>query len=172
MTLHALDKGFRITEIPIDYRDRPAGSESKLNTIKDGYFVLKTIFRVIKDYKPLTFFTIVSSLLFVLGLLAGIPVINEFIKTGYINKLPSAVLAVGLILSSGLLITCGLILDTIVRQHKENFEEKLLVMLCRHVSIVLPTMTMIEISILKKTLTLLLTSLLFPSRTETSETRE
>jgi len=126
LTLHSLDKGFRIIEIPIDYRDRPEGSESKLNTIKDGYFVLKTIFRVIKDYKPLMFFASISALLLISGLFAGIPVINEFIKTGFINKVPSAVLAVGLVLSSGIFITCGLILDTIVRQHKDNFEIMLL----------------------------------------------
>lgn len=126
LTLHSLDKGFRIIEIPIDYRDRPEGSESKLNTIKDGFFVLKTIFRVIKDYKPLIFFASMSLLLLISGLIVGIPVINEFIKTGFINKVPSAVLAVGLVLSSGIFITCGLVLDTIVRQHKENFEVMLL----------------------------------------------
>jgi len=122
LTMHALDKRFRILEVPIDYRDRPEGSESKLSTFKDGYLVLKTIFRVLKDYKPLVFFSSLALLLLMLGLVAGVPVINEFIDTGYIKKLPSAVLAVGLIISAGISITCGLILDTIVRQHKENFE--------------------------------------------------
>ncbi len=126
LTLHALDKGLRIMEIPIDYRDRPEGSESKLSTFKDGYLVLKTVFRVIKDYKPLQFFASMSVLLLISGLFAGIPVINEFIKTGFINKIPSAVLAVGLVLSSGIFVTCGLVLDTIVRQHKENFEVMIL----------------------------------------------
>lgn len=126
MTLHALDKGFRILEVPIDYQDRPSGSSSKLNTFRDGYLVLKTIFRVIKDYQPLTFFSLLSLLFLLCGLTAGIPVIKEFMQTGYINKIPSAILAVGFILSSGISITCGLILDTIVRQHKENFETMLM----------------------------------------------
>jgi glycosyltransferase involved in cell wall biosynthesis len=126
LTLHALDKGFRIQEIPIRYRERPSGSESKLHTFRDGFLVLKTFFRVIKDYKPLMFFFSFSMLLLLAGLLTGIPVINEFIRTGFISKIPSAILAVGFVLCAGLSLTCGLILDTVVRQHKENFEVMLL----------------------------------------------
>lgn len=122
MTLHALDKNFSILEIPIDYKDRPSGSTSKLNTFKDGYLILKTIFRVIKDYRPLHFFVFLSLAFLGLGLLTGVPVINEFMHTGYVKKIPSAILAVGLVLSAGICITCGLVLDTIVRHHRENFE--------------------------------------------------
>lgn len=122
MTLHALDKKFLIKEIPIEYRDRPEGSYSKLNTFSDGIRVMRTIFWLFKDYKPLTFFGITSLLFLIFGILSGIPVIREFILTGKILHMPLAILAVGLIILSSLSITCGLILDTIVKQHKENYE--------------------------------------------------
>jgi glycosyltransferase involved in cell wall biosynthesis len=132
MTLHALDKKFLIQEVPIIYRDRPEGSYSKLNTLSDGIRVLKTIFWIFKDYKPLSFFGFTSLLLFVLGIGAGIPVINEFIKTGKVLHMPLAILAVGLIIVSSLSFTCGMILDTIVKQHKENYELLLNRMTWRH----------------------------------------
>lgn len=122
MTLHALDKRFRIIEIPIDYRDRPPGSESKLNTFSDGIRVLKTVFWIFKDYKPLAFFSLVALILFVLGLIVGIPVISEFLHTHLINKIPSAILAVGLMVLATNALTSGFILDTIVSQHRDNYE--------------------------------------------------
>jgi len=122
MTLHALDKKFLIKEIPIEYRDRPEGSYSKLNTFSDGIRVLKTILWVFKDYKPLVFFTIMSLIFFILSLMVGLPVVYEFLETGYIDKLPSAVLAVGLMLISIISLFSGFILDTIVKQHRENYE--------------------------------------------------
>ena len=126
MTLYALDKKYIIKEIPIIYRDRPEGSESKLNTVSDGIKVVKTIFNMFKDYKPFQFFGIIALILLVLGLLAGIPVILEYVRTAYITKLPSAVLATGLIMLSAIMFQCGLILQTIVKQHKENYELNLL----------------------------------------------
>jgi glycosyltransferase involved in cell wall biosynthesis len=122
MTIHALDKKFLIKEIPIEYKDRPEGSYSKLNTFSDGTRVLKTILWLFKDYKPLTFFTIIFFIFFILSLMIGIPVVLEFIETGYITKLPSAVLAVGLMLISITSLFSGFILDTIVKQHRENYE--------------------------------------------------
>lgn len=122
MTLHALDKRFQIEEIPIQYRDRPEGSVSKLNTFSDGMRVLKTVFWIFKDYKPLAFFGFSALVLFVLGLLVGVPVITEFLATRMIEKMPSAVLAVGLMILSFLSITCGVILDTIVRQYRDTYE--------------------------------------------------
>ncbi|MFB5191812.1 glycosyltransferase family 2 protein [Alicyclobacillus fastidiosus] len=122
MTLHALDKRFRIVEIPIAYRDRPPGSESKLNTFSDGIRVLKTVFWIFKDYKPLAFFSIIALILFVLGLLVGIPVITEFFASGRIAKMPSAILAVGLMVLATNSLTCGFILDTIVRNHRDEYE--------------------------------------------------
>lgn len=122
MSIHALDKKFLLKEIPIDYRDRPEGSSSKLNTYKDGIKVLKTIVSLFKDYKPLPFFLTISIVSFIIGLLIGIPVIVEFFSTHFIDKIPSAILALGFILISILLITNGLILDTLVKQNRQNYE--------------------------------------------------
>ena len=121
MSIHALDKRFDIKEVQISYQDRAKGSFSKLNTISDGIKVLKTIFWLFKDYKPLTFFTIVSSIFFILAMFAGLPVILEFMSTSYITKIPSAILAVGLMLMSIISLFSGFILDTIVKQHRESY---------------------------------------------------
>lgn len=125
LSIHAMDKRFKLVEVPITYKDRPEGSESKLNTFSDGFKVLKMIFSLFKDYKPLQFFSIVSSVLLVLGLLVGFPVINEFAQTGMIDKLPSAVLATGFVILSSLFFISGLILDTVVRQNRMNYELKI-----------------------------------------------
>jgi len=122
MSIHALDKKFLLKEIPIDYRDRPEGSTSKLNTYRDGFRVVKTVFSLFKNYKPFLFFTWVSTILFAIGLIVGMPVIVEFIKTNFITKLPSAVLASGLCIVSILLFTCGIILDTIAKNNALNYE--------------------------------------------------
>lgn len=122
MTIHALDKKFKIVEVPINYKDRPENSFSKLNTYLDGIKVIKTIFILFKDYKPLYFFTALSLLLALLSVATGIPVISEFIKTGYIHKVPSAILASSLMVLSIISFFSGLILDTNVRHHKEICE--------------------------------------------------
>nr|WP_207702267.1 glycosyltransferase family 2 protein [Enterococcus sp. 665A]MBO1339869.1 glycosyltransferase [Enterococcus sp. 665A] len=121
-TIHALDKRFKLIEIPIGYRDRPEGSESKLNTVSDGIKVLLTIVKMCKDYKPMLFFSIFTVFFFLLGLITGIPVISEFIKTGFITKLPSSVLATGLMTLALLLLITGLILDTVVTNAKKDYE--------------------------------------------------
>lgn len=126
MALHALDKRFAIREIAVAYRDRPEGSESKLNTFSDGFRVLKTVFWIFKDYKPLAFFGFVALLFLAAGIAVGIPVISEFLMTHKINKMPSAILAVGLVLLSTNALTCGFILDTIVKQHRDMFELRLI----------------------------------------------
>ncbi|MGP4059107.1 glycosyltransferase family 2 protein [Halobacillus sp. H74] len=125
MTIHTLDKRFSIKEIPIDYQDRPEGSESKLNTFSDGYKVLNKIFTLFKEYKPMLFFSFWSIILLVLGLAAGIPVLVEFANTGFITKVPSAILAVGLVILSVLSFGCGLILDTVAANFKKQFEWEL-----------------------------------------------
>lgn len=126
MSLHALDKKFIIEEIPIVYRDRPEGSTSKLNTIGDGIKVVKTIVKMFKDYKPLKFFGVIAGILFIIGLAFGIPVIVEFFKTRYITKVPTAVLATGIMILSVIVGQCGVILDTVVKHHRESYELNLL----------------------------------------------
>ena len=120
-----MDKRFKIKEVAIDYRDRPEGSESKLNTFTDGMKVLKTIFTLFKDYKPFAFFSIWSTLFFLLGLLVGIPVIVEFFNTQFVSKVPSAILSVGLIMLAVTSFTCGLILDTVVSNNRKQYEMEL-----------------------------------------------
>ncbi|MEF2932710.1 MAG: glycosyltransferase family 2 protein [Clostridia bacterium] len=126
MSLYALDKKYIIKEIPIVYRDRPEGSSSKLNTVGDGIKVVKTIVRMFKDYKPFKFFGLIALILFIIGLAIGIPVLVEFFKTAYITKVPSAILATGFMGLAAVSLQCGIVLDTITRQHKEDYELNLL----------------------------------------------
>jgi hypothetical protein len=122
LTVFALQRRFRILEIPTTYRDRPAGSFSKLHTIKDGLRILMTISHIFRHYKPLLFFGYLSIVFFFCGLCAGLPVIYEFIETAYIKRVPLAILASGLMIISIILASIGLVLDAIARQNSINFE--------------------------------------------------
>ncbi|SMN00699.1 possible glycosyltransferase [uncultured Candidatus Thioglobus sp.] len=122
MTLHAIDKNFHIVEVPIDFKDRPENSHSSLNTFSDGLLIIKTIFWLFKDYKPLGFFSLLSLILFFLSIFIAAPVIMEFIETSLVPRLPTAVLALGIMVLSVLSLFVGFILDTIARQHKFNYE--------------------------------------------------
>jgi glycosyltransferase involved in cell wall biosynthesis len=122
MSIHAVDKRWRIVDVPIEYRDRPEGSESKLSTFSDGLKVLRCIASLFKDYRPMALFGWVSLILVVLGLVVGIPVIVEFNVTGLVPRLPSAILAVALVGSGLLALTSGLILDTTVKGHRKEYE--------------------------------------------------
>ena len=110
MTLHCLDKRFNIIEVPITYKDRIEGSISKLNTFKDGFRVLKTIFNIFKDYRPLLFFSILICNIFYCWCITGIEPVMEFIEFQYVYKVPSAILATGLMIFSLLFFAIGLIL--------------------------------------------------------------
>lgn len=122
LSIHAVDKGWRIAEVPIDYRDRPEGSESKLSTFSDGWKVLKMIMSLFKDYRPLALFGWLTLLLAFFGLSIGLPVVAEFMQSGYVPRLPSALLAVAFILCSALSLTCGLLLDTVVKGNRKQYE--------------------------------------------------
>ena len=122
LSIHAVDKRWRIAEVPIDYRDRPEGSESKLNTFSDGMKVLAMIMSLFKDYRPLALFSWLALLFCLLGLIAGIPVIWEFAATGLVPRLPSALLAVALVFVGILAFASGLILDTVVKGTRKEYE--------------------------------------------------
>lgn len=122
LSIHAVDKRWRIAEVPIDYRDRPEGSESKLSTFSDGWKVLKTIGGLFKDYRPLVLFVLLGFIFCAFGLLAGLPVVFEFAQTGLVPRLPSALLAVALIFIGILCFSCGLILDTVVKGYRKEYE--------------------------------------------------
>jgi len=122
LSIHAVDKAWRIAEVPIDYRDRPEGSESKLSTFSDGFKVLKMIMSLFKDYKPMALFGWITVFLIALGFIVGVPVVVEFARTGLVERLPSALLAVGLVISGLLSLVSGLILDTVVKGSRKQYE--------------------------------------------------
>ena len=122
MTIHALDKNFLLEEVPVQYRDRPAGSESKLNTISDGIKVIRTIFSLFKDYKPLAFFSILGGLCLLVALLIFIPIFVSFIKTGLVAKFPTLIVLTSFGVIGFLLFSCGLILDVIAKKHRQLYE--------------------------------------------------
>lgn len=126
MTMHALDKNFLLKEIPVGYKDRPIGSNSKLNTFKDGFKVLHTIFMLYKEYRPLAFFGMLSLLIFVLSLIFFIPVLINYIETGLVPRFPSLIVSGVLLLCSLQCLFCGLILDVIIKKHRQLFEFELL----------------------------------------------
>lgn len=122
MTIHAVDKNFKLVEIPVTYRDRPEGSVSKLNTYSDGFKVLKTIMTLFKEYRPALFFNIFALLFLVICLILGIPVLSEYFKTGLVPRFPSLIVAgVSLCISIFLWIT-GIILQVIAKKHRQLYE--------------------------------------------------
>ena len=126
MTIHSLDKNFLLKEVPINYKDRPEGSVSKLNTYKDGFRVLKTIARLFKEYRPMFFFSIMGVIFFIISLIFGAPVFVEYFNTGLVPRFPTLIFSVFLLMISLLLFICGIILDVVVKKHKELFELNLI----------------------------------------------
>ncbi|MBR1386544.1 MAG: glycosyltransferase [Bacilli bacterium] len=122
MTIHSLDKNFYIIEDTIEYRDRPKGSTSKLNTYSDGFKVIKTIFRLYEEYRPKKFFGLFSFLFFLLALCFGVPVFIEYFNTGLVPRFPTLFFSLFLLAISVLLLTIGVILDVIVKKDRQNFE--------------------------------------------------
>ncbi len=120
MTLQALDKGMVIKEIPIAYRDRPPGSFSKLSTYRDGMRVLTTIALLFRDYRPFAFFSAVALFCLIVGTAIGIPPIVEYLRFHYVYKVPSAILAAGIIILGSISLTCGIILDSVKKNVKEQ----------------------------------------------------
>lgn len=122
MTIHAVDKNFKLVEIPVQYRDRPEGSVSKLNTYSDGFKVLKTIGTLFKEYRPALFFNIFAILFLMVGVILAVPVFIEYFKTGLVLKFPSLIFACFLITLSLLLWIAGVILQIIVKKNKQMYE--------------------------------------------------
>ncbi|MCC6719042.1 MAG: glycosyltransferase [Acetobacteraceae bacterium] len=118
-TVHALDLRMPVGEVATAYRDRPAGSVSKLRTYSDGARILRTIVVLVKEERPLQFFAICGLVLLAAAILLGAPVVAEFLHTGLVPRLPTAVLAMGLVLIAALSFACGLVLDSVARGRKE-----------------------------------------------------
>lgn len=125
MTIHALDKNFRLCSVPVGYRDRPKGSESKLNTFQDGFKVLATIGKLYKDYRPLPFFGLIAALLSLLGLGLFVSVFAEFTLTGLVPRFPTLIVSGFIMMGALLSLMCGLILDTSGKNARKNFELQL-----------------------------------------------
>ena len=127
MTIHCLDKNLKVKNIIIEYRDRPADSPSKLNTIPDGIKVIKTIFGFYKNYKPLNFFTWITLILMIIGLCLLIPAVVVFFETNGANiKVPSIIISVLIFICSLQSLFAGLTLDNIIKNSKQNFEMRLI----------------------------------------------
>ena len=122
MTIHALDKNMLLKEIPVTYRDRPAGSVSKLNTYSDGMKVIFTIFRLFRDYKPLLFFSCISVVLLAVAAILFVPVFYEYLQTGLVPRYPTLIVSGFIVLVAMLLWACGLILEVLVKKHRQMFE--------------------------------------------------
>ena len=122
MTIHALDKNMLLKEIPVEYRDRPQGSVSKLNTYSDGLKVLKTIGRLFKEYKPMIFFNIISLILLIISLCFGIPVFIEYFNTGLVPRIPTLIFSLFMLIMSALMLISGIILEVVVKKHRQLFE--------------------------------------------------
>jgi hypothetical protein len=119
LTVHALELAMPVGEVPSRYKDRPPGSSSKLRTYTDGIRIMRTIVLLLKEVRPLQFFSLAAAALAILSIGLAAPVIAEFFRTGLVPRLPTAVLATGIMGLAFLSTTCGLILDSVARGRKE-----------------------------------------------------
>ena len=129
MTIHAVDKNMCIRNVVVSYRDRPEGSESKLNTLPDGIRVLRTIFRLYKDYRPVRFFGTVAAVLFLLAVVFFIPVMAEYIRTGLVPNFPTLIVCGYCVIVAFLSWFAGLILQTLIQKDRQAFEFRM--QICR-----------------------------------------
>lgn len=132
MTIHALDKNLNVKSVPVEYRDRPQDSVSKLNTYSDGMKVLRTIARLFKEYRPLRFFSLFAALFAVVGLVMFVPVLVEFFRTGLVPRFPTLIVSTVLFVCALLLLVCGFILDTVAKKHRQLFEINLNILQLLH----------------------------------------
>lgn len=119
LSIHAVDHRWRILNVPIDYRDRPAGSVSKLDTLGDGLKVVAMVGALFKDYRPLKFFSLVALAFFAAGLVLGIPIVREFISTGLVPRFPTAILAAALMFLCALSLATGFVLDAVAKSDRQ-----------------------------------------------------
>ena len=133
MSIHAVDKNMYIENEVIEYRDRPEGSESKLNTYSDGFRVLKTIARLYRNYKPMAFFGLVAAVLLILGIGFFIPVFVTFLETGRVGKIPTLIVCGFAVLGAIQSLFSGLVLQTMVQKNRQDFEMELQrIAMCQH----------------------------------------
>ncbi len=119
LTVHALTLGLPISEVETTYKERPAGSSSKLNTYRDGMRILWMIFQLVKNEKPLGFFAVLGVCCLAMSFLLAYPIVVTFLETGLVPRFPTAILATGLALYALIMFACGLILDTVTKGRRE-----------------------------------------------------
>lgn len=122
MTIHAVDKNFKLVEVPVQYRDRPEGSVSKLNTYSDGFKVMKTIATLFKEYKPGMFFNIIALLFLIISIIIGLPAYIGYFQTGIVEKFPSLIVSCFGLTVALLMWVTGIILQVIAKKQKQNYE--------------------------------------------------
>ncbi len=122
MTIHAVDKNYKLVEIPVNYRDRPEGSVSKLNTYSDGIKVLKTIASLFKEYKPFGFFSFLAIILAIIATILVIPVFVDYFQTGLVLRFPTLIVSGFLYVFALLLFITGIILQVVVKKDRQNYE--------------------------------------------------
>ena len=132
MTIHAVNNNMQVENVLVDYRDRPEGSESKLNTYSDGMKVLFTIVRLFREYKPLPFFSMVSLFLVLLSAIFFIPVLTEYMQTGLVLRFPTLIVCGFVVLAAIQSFFSGLILNNIVQRDRKNFEMDLNRVFCEY----------------------------------------
>lgn len=125
MSIHAVDKNMLLENVIIDYRDRPEGSESKLNTVSDGIKVLKTIGKLYKNYKPLAFFGLLAALLLVLAAVFFVPVFADYLRTGLVDKIPTLIVCGFVVMAAVQSFFSGMILQNMVQKNRHDFEMEL-----------------------------------------------
>ncbi len=126
MSIHAIDKNMFVENEVIEYRDRPEGSESKLNTYSDGFKVLKTIARLYRNYKPMAFFGLIALILALISIAFFIPVLSEYLSTGLVPKFPTLIVCGFIMIASILAFFAGMMLQTIVQKNRQDFEMSLI----------------------------------------------
>ena len=122
MTIHALDHNYRIEELPVEYRNRPEGSTSKLNTFSDELKVLKTILLLFRDYKPFLFFSIFAYVLAAIAIVLMVPIFQEYRQTGLVPRFPTLIGAGFILMFSIIMWVDGLILEVICKRHRQLYE--------------------------------------------------
>lgn len=122
MTIFALGHNFYIKEVPVQYRDRPDGSESKLNTYSDGFKVVKRILALFEEYRPAMFFSLWAVVFLAIASAFGVPVFVEYFETGLVERFPTLIFAGFMLIVAVLMMMCGIILEVVTKKHRQLFE--------------------------------------------------
>ena len=126
MSIHAVDKNMSVENVIIDYRDRPEGSESKLNTVSDGFKVIKTIIRLFRTYKPFAFFSLLALVLVILAALFFVPILVDYFRTGLVERFPTLIVCGFVVIAAVQSFFAGLILENIQQKNRQDFEMNLI----------------------------------------------